>query len=92
MVPALQSPSCYLIIPTDHAEAPTDLPDTWWRDVKTLLPQVTELPASYNLSFNIGTEAGQTVKHLHLWVVPRPANTPGSGKGLARLLSEANQE
>jgi diadenosine tetraphosphate (Ap4A) HIT family hydrolase len=92
MIPALQSPGCYLIIPTGHAETIADLPDTWWRDIKALLPKVPELTASYNLSFNIGAEAGQTVKHLHLWVIPRPAHTPSSGKGLARLLSEANKE
>lgn len=44
----------------------------------------------YNLSFNIGKLAGQTSKHLHMWVVPRSAGQ-AAGKGLATLVSEASK-
>jgi len=92
LLPAQQSPGCYLIIPTDHIEAVNELPDDWWRSFKELLPQVPDVPSSYNISLNIGPGAGQTVKHLHFWVVPRPAGDPASGKGLARLIAETNRE
>lgn len=80
----------YLIIPSAHIESPIDLPDTWWSDVKTLIPKIPDLSNDYNISFNIGVEAGQTLKHLHLWIIPRAANQPASHKGLARLIDEAN--
>jgi diadenosine tetraphosphate (Ap4A) HIT family hydrolase len=92
LIPAHMSPGCYLIIPSVHAELLTELSDTWWREVKELLVHVPGLTESYNLSLNFGREAGQTIKHLHFWVIPRPAGQPASGKGLASFVSKANQE
>lgn len=80
----------YLIIPSNHIESVLDLPDTWWSDVKALITKIPDMSPNYNVSFNIGGEAGQTIKHLHLWIIPRDANQPSSGKGLARLIEEAN--
>ncbi len=82
----------HLIVPAAHIEELADLPDTWWADFKQLLPQVPGLPKNYNLSLNYGKEAGQTLKHLHFWVIPRQPGTPSSGKGLAKLINEANEE
>jgi diadenosine tetraphosphate (Ap4A) HIT family hydrolase len=48
------------------------------------------VPASkdhYNLSLNVGEHAGQTVKHLHFWVIPRQPGLPTSGMGLATLVA-----
>lgn len=90
LIPAKSSPGNYLIIPKDHAEDPVDLPGEWWQSVRELLPQVPGLGMHYNLSFNVGKLAGQSVKHLHLWVIPSAAGRPASGKGFARLLAEAN--
>lgn len=90
LVQASYGPGNYLIIPAEHIESALNLPDTWWRDVKTLLSRVPDLLESYNLSFNLGEEAGQTIKHLHLWIIPRMAGQPSSGKGLARLIDEAD--
>jgi diadenosine tetraphosphate (Ap4A) HIT family hydrolase len=80
----------YLIVPEDHAERLDDLPDTWWRDAKAALRHVASLEGNYNLSINVGKQAGQTVKHLLFWEIPRAAGQPASGKGLARLIDEAN--
>jgi len=84
-------PGNYLIIPKAHAEDPGALPDTWWRDVKAMLSSIPSTPESYNLSFNIGRDAGQTVRHLHLWVVPRAAGEPASQKGLVTLINFRNE-
>jgi diadenosine tetraphosphate (Ap4A) HIT family hydrolase len=81
----------HLIIPSSHTEELTDLPDSWWQDFKALLAKVPGLTGDYNVSLNYGPEAGQTVKHLHFWIIPRDAGTPASGKGFARLIDEANQ-
>lgn len=87
-----QRSGSYLVIPSTHVEAITEMSDTWWADFKTLLAQVPGLSPDYNMSVNIGTEAGQTIKHLHFWIIPRQPGEPSSGKGLAKLISEANQE
>ena len=80
----------YLIIPSYHAESISDLSDNWWKSVKQLIQKVPDLPEDYNVSFNIGKEAGQTIKHLHLWVIPRSAGEPASGTGLAGLVEAVN--
>ncbi len=82
----------YLIIPDGHAESLQDLPDTWWQDFKALLAKLPVQPESYNLSLNMGKTAGQSVKHLHFWIIPRKDGQPASGKGLALLINEANAQ
>ncbi len=87
----VQFPGNYLIIPDAHVESPLDLNDTWWADVKALLPKLPLPLTDYNLSFNIGTQAGQTIKHLHLWVIPRKPDEQASGKGLITLINYHNE-
>jgi diadenosine tetraphosphate (Ap4A) HIT family hydrolase len=92
LITAYGSPGYYLIIPSAHAETPAEIPDNWWASVSELLTKVPDLSEHYNLSFNVGKLAGQTVKHLHLWVIPREGGLPSSGLGLAALISKANEE
>jgi diadenosine tetraphosphate (Ap4A) HIT family hydrolase len=82
--------NCYLIIPEDHVESLTDLPDNWWGEFKAVLSQLT-MHGDYNLSLNYGRAAGQTLKHLHFWVIPRTETGHAGGKGLARLIQEVDQ-
>ncbi|MDB5179214.1 MAG: hypothetical protein JWN01_1157 [Patescibacteria group bacterium] len=91
MIDSSSNSGNYLIIPETHVEALTELPDTWWVDLKALLAQVPGLAQDYNLSINIGKLAGQTVKHLHFWVIPRAAGEAASGKGFVGLIDEVNQ-
>ncbi len=42
-------------------------------DVKRLLDLRTPVPDGYNVGFNAGAAAGQTVRHLHVHVIPRYA-------------------
>lgn len=90
MIAASSSPGNYLIVPKIHAEDPAQLPVNWWNEMRELLPQVPELGEHYNLSLNVGKLAGQSVKHLHFWVVKREGGRGSSGKGLARLIAEAD--
>jgi len=92
LVPALGDGGNYLIVPEVHAEEPGELPDAWWTDFKELFAKVPIDKAHYNLSLNVGEHAGQTVKHLHFWVIPRQAGLPTSGKGLATLIAPTAQE
>jgi diadenosine tetraphosphate (Ap4A) HIT family hydrolase len=86
-----QFPGNYLIIPTVHVKSLLDLPDNWWHNVKSLLPQIPGLASNYNLSFNIGPHAGQTIAHLHLWIIPRAADQSSSGKGMISLLIDQDR-
>ena len=90
LVASLYNTSYFLIIPNMHAETVEELPDNWWVAVKELLPHIPNLPKDYNISVNIGQESGQTLKHLHFWVIPRYAGQAASTKGLASLIDLAN--
>jgi len=91
LVPAHSHPGNYLIIPRNHAESIADLPDDWMRDFKHLLAQVPDLD-HFNITLNVGKSAGQTVKHLHFWIVPRAGDQLASGKGLVSLIKHANEK
>ena len=92
LVPAYNNPGIFLIIPAEHTELVTDLPDTWWATFKQLLAKVPVPLEHYNISLNYGKNAGQTLPHLHFWVIPRVGGTPASGRGLAAFIDTANQE
>lgn len=86
------SPGDFLIIPSSHTESLQDLPDDWWNDFKRLLATLPTNLESYNLSLNFGKTAGQSVKHLHFWIIPRKDGKKSSGKGLAKLIAEIDGE
>ncbi len=92
LVPALGSEGNFLIIPKIHTESPADCADDWWHHFKLLFAKLPDIGEHYNVSFNVGEHAGQTVKHLHFWIIPRRAGLPGSGMGLATLLDSKNKE
>jgi L-threonylcarbamoyladenylate synthase len=82
----LAADSAFLVIPKIHAEQLTELSDLWWRHFKVALRNIPGEMTDYNLALNYGEAAGQTVKHLHFWVVLRSPGKPSSGKGLATLV------
>jgi L-threonylcarbamoyladenylate synthase len=79
--------NAFLVIPKLHVEQLLDLPDTWWKDFKRGLQNFPDVLTDYNLALNYGEVAGQTVRHLHFWIIPRQTGKASSGKGLATLLS-----
>jgi diadenosine tetraphosphate (Ap4A) HIT family hydrolase len=82
----------FLIVPKAHAESPNALPDTWWAGFKQLFARIPSENDHYNVSLNVGERAGQTVKHLHFWIIPRLPGKPSSGKGLAGLIRDADRQ
>src|SRR5262249_46819353 len=71
------SPGHLLILPLRHIETYFDADpleqEALWKAVgeaKALLDR-THAPHGYNVGFNAGAAAGQTVMHLHLHVIPR---------------------
>lgn len=86
---------CYLIVPRSHVTDMRMLPDTWQvavshllNDVPWFIPDVTP----FNFSLNVGRPAGQTLSHLHFWVIPRNEDEGSSsyGQGAATLVQRLN--
>jgi len=50
----------------------------------------TEKPAGYNIGFNVGAAAGQTVMHCHCHVIPRYAGDTESPSGGVECLFHIN--
>lgn len=84
----------YLLIPRWHAVDPLRFPDDWQQSRAELMKLIPWMGlVSYNVSMNVGIEAGQTVLHLHEWFIPRSGEYSFSAayrKGLATLIGEAN--
>ena len=77
-----------LITPKRHIENIFEATDEEFKAFKELLFKVKELidkrykPDGYNIGVNVGKEAGQTVFHLHIHVIPRfkgDVNDPRGG-------------
>ncbi|WP_422104586.1 HIT domain-containing protein [Winogradskyella sp.] len=70
-----------LVIPKKHVSSITDLSNTELSDlmfcIKTAIKRLIEkkiIINDYNLVLNHGEEAGQTVEHLHVHIIPRFRN------------------
>jgi diadenosine tetraphosphate (Ap4A) HIT family hydrolase len=61
----------------DEQSAIVDLID----EVKAVLDRKTPPPDGYNVGFNAGVAAGQTVMHLHVHVIPRYAGDVPDPRG-----------
>jgi histidine triad (HIT) family protein len=87
-----------VIIPVRHRPTAFDLTDEELLATFRLLADVkrwmdrTYQPAGYNLGWNCGATAGQTLFHAHLHVIPRFAAEPLAGQGIRALLkSDVNR-
>ena len=74
------TPGHTLLIPKEHHETYFDLPDRLKDSLEFRLEQVKKLldekfhPDGYNVGFNCGEAAGQTVMHFHMHLIPRRIN------------------
>jgi ATP adenylyltransferase len=82
------NPGHILIFPLRHAEDIRNLTKTERHSLDAMVDTVLDVldtlynPAGYNIGFNMGLEAGASIKHLHLHVIPRYARE----LGIAELL------
>jgi diadenosine tetraphosphate (Ap4A) HIT family hydrolase len=88
---ALGTTGSYLIIPKIHTEEFSDLPDDWWKHFKDALANLPQKFESYNITVNRGRNAGQSLNHLHFWIVRRSSGQPSSGKGLYGLIKALDE-
>ena len=76
------------IIPRAHRETVFDLTDEEWSATYALLHEAKKLldtqwhPDGYNVGWNNGSVAGQSVFHVHLHVIPRFSDEPFAGRGI----------
>ncbi|WP_082607918.1 HIT family protein [Lacticaseibacillus pantheris] len=82
-----------LIIPRRHAETFFDLTETERSDMLKLLDEGRQLldlkqnPDGYNVGWNCGMAAGQTVMHFHCHLIPRfTGDTPNPRGGVRGVI------
>ena len=87
-----------VIVPRAHRPSVFDLTQEEIASAFSLLAEVRSFldgehePQGYNVGWNCGAVAGQTVFHAHLHVIPRYAGEPHAGKGIRHWLKqEANR-
>ena len=84
----------YVIIPKSEVGSPFELTEKEWADSKDLMIQVKEYvdkkysPDGYNIGWNVGKVAGQSVTHAHMHIIPRYADEPYAGKGFRYWLKQ----
>ena len=86
-----------LIIPLRHIEAPFEFIEKEWQVLQQILQDAKKYfdkfnPQGYNIGWNVGKVAGQTVDHVHLHIIARFEDEPYFGRGIKyHLRSEENR-
>jgi len=75
VIPFRHTPD-YFSLTADERHAIADL----IAECKTIIEK-THYPAGYNIGFNVGEAAGQTVMHCHCHVIPRYAGDVPDARG-----------
>jgi ATP adenylyltransferase len=93
------TPGHLLIIPKRHVTSPSNLNKSEWHDLRVILEEACSLLKTgdnqitgFNVGINIGSDAGQTIPHLHVHVIPRrPKDIPNSKCGV-RMINPAKAD
>jgi diadenosine tetraphosphate (Ap4A) HIT family hydrolase len=86
------SPGHTLVIPVRHVGSLFETTDAERSDFLALLDRARSVlegelqPAGYNIGINDGKEAGQTVPHLHIHLIPRYAGDQPDPRGGVRWI------
>ena len=78
----------YVIIPKSEVGSPFELSEKEWADSMALMCELKAYldekykPDGYNIGWNVGSAAGQEVKHAHMHIIPRFNDEPFAGKGI----------
>ena len=88
------NPGHILIIPRRHVlwDELTEIEKTWvWSAVDQAIVAIRthHSPDGFNVGFNAGTAAGQTVLHFHLHVIPRYVGDVNDPRGGVRYVIPA---
>ena len=93
------SPGHLLIIPKRHITSPSDLSETEWHGLRVILEEAHSILKSeddkitgFNVGINVGRDAGQTIPHLHVHVIPRRPNDIPESKCGVRMVNPAKAD
>ena len=93
------TPGHLLIIPKRHITSLSDLSETEWYDLRVVLEEACSLLKTgdnqitgFNIGINIGSDAGQTIPHLHVHVIPRRPNDIPDSKCGVRMVNPAKAD
>lgn len=93
------TPGHLLIIPGRHITSPFDLSETEWYDLRAVIQEACLLLKTrdnqitgFNVGINIGSDAGQTIPHLHIHVIPRRPNDIPDSKCGVRMINPAKAD
>lgn len=82
-----------LIIPRRHVESYFDLTDAEHMDcidliniIKAVLCKLDQTITGFNVGVNAGRDAGQTIPHCHIHLIPRRKNDTENPKGGVRRI------
>jgi diadenosine tetraphosphate (Ap4A) HIT family hydrolase len=76
-----------LLVPKEHFETYFDLPDSYKDSIDYRISQIKAIlddkyhPDGYNIGFNCGEAAGQSVMHFHMHIIPRYKGDVDNPKG-----------
>jgi diadenosine tetraphosphate (Ap4A) HIT family hydrolase len=86
------------IIPKEHIVSFFDLNDEQMIELKSVITQAKAVidekfnPPAYNIGINEGVEAGRTVPHLHIHLIPRYEGDVSNPKGGVRNIIPAKAD
>lgn len=86
-----------LLIPKEHFETYFDLPDKYLKSIDTTIKQAKKIldekfhPDWYNIGFNCGETAGQSIMHFHIHIIPRYKGDIENPRGGIRGVIPAKQ-
>lgn len=86
------TPGHTLVIPRRHVVTIGDLTDEEWADIRFLIGCVKRESdaTSFTIGINDGPDAGRTVHHLHVHVIPRrPGDVADPRGGVRQILTGA---
>lgn len=86
-----------MIIPYRHIQTPFDLTSVEWISLQKIIHKAKQYfdaykPQGYNIGWNIGKDAGQTIEHMHLHVISRFKDEPYAGKGIRYYLRSSQNK
>jgi diadenosine tetraphosphate (Ap4A) HIT family hydrolase len=86
-----------LLIPKKHFETYFDLPNSYTKTIDLAIKDLKKIldekfhPDGYNIGFNCGETAGQSIMHFHIHIIPRYNGDVENPRGGIRGVIPAKQ-
>ena len=89
-------PAATMVIPHRHSQSPFEMTPEEWADLPSALAAARAAlepfsPEGFNIGWNVGALAGQTVFHTHMHVIARRPGTAMDGKGIRHAFKNTGQ-